>query len=327
MKKELTLEEPFLKTYLGDAYTFSMLGREPIDSGGILDEYIHLQFRADHGMLKYRNFDYYDFLPSKNAFIKKYYVIPKRICSPEKIFNRIVKMIDSEEYFFGFWNENKYRLTIGEDVEDVLSFHGVFVCGYDDVEKDLFVLGFYGGEFVKRKVPIAIFYEALCFETEYVDTLAFTGYRVSKYHKWEYNIDVILRELVDYKIAGGYDEEKQSFYDIPAEEEFVKLLTSLVVDGSLLHIPSIYCMVEHKSLMVNRLGFLLKKGVRLPYECIALYEELKERLVSVLVQSIKYNLTRKCEYGQKIIREMTKIIDKEVLATKLLETWIKNILK
>lgn len=105
MQKVLKNIEPSIRTYLGDAFCFSIIDDVAFESGWVYDKYIHLEYTPLDGQIKYAGYDYYDFVPDQGVFIKSYIEYPYIHCNKDIVCNQIIQMIDNNEYCFALWNE------------------------------------------------------------------------------------------------------------------------------------------------------------------------------------------------------------------------------
>lgn len=142
MKKILNCVEPTIRTYLGDAFCFSIINEFAFSKGWVFDKYINIQYNPNDQHIKYADYDYYDFVAGEGVFIKSFTQIPISKCNQQFICKVIEQMIDDGEYFFALFDENVVtNYLFGKQSTEIFE-HGCFIYGYDSVTKVFFMEGY-----------------------------------------------------------------------------------------------------------------------------------------------------------------------------------------
>ncbi len=284
MKKILKNLEPSIRSYLGDAFCFSIIDDVAFDTGWVYDKYIHLEFTPCDGQIKYADYDYYEFVPDQGVFIKSYIEYPYEYCDKDLICGLIMQMIDNDEYCFALWDEAVIKAYhLGEVAGEVYE-HGCFVYGYDD-EKDVFYSQGYitGDRWEHIAVPYDVFYEALSYCPEKGE-IALSGYKVRTDYRWRLDYRRLISNMISY-VKNDLTEASANNYDINAERKFFMHLKP----GELLHYPSLYCIYEHKAVFVRRIEYLMQGGkIRAP-EVLRKIKELERQCHNILLLALRYN--------------------------------------
>ena len=138
MVKILKNVEPSIRSYLGDAFCFSIINDKAFDSGWVYDKYIHLEYTPQDGQIKYADYDYYDFVPDQGVFIKSFTEYPYEYCTSDIMIGLIIEMIDNDEYCFALWDETIITNYLFDECIESQYEHGCFVYGYDSEKQVLY---------------------------------------------------------------------------------------------------------------------------------------------------------------------------------------------
>lgn len=159
MKKILNCVEPTIRTYLGDAFCFSIINEFAFSKGWVFDKYINIQYNPNDQHIKYADYDYYDFVAGEGVFIKSFTQIPISKCNQQFICKVIEQMIDDGEYFFALFDENVVtNYLFGKQSTEIFE-HGCFIYGYDSVTKVFFMEGYVKDEkWEKYEIPYDVLY-------------------------------------------------------------------------------------------------------------------------------------------------------------------------
>lgn len=293
MKKVLPCEEPTIRTYLGDAFCFSIINKYAFSTGWIYDKYIYLQYTPEDEHIKYCDYDYYDFVQGEGVFIKSYTQIPIEKCNSIKICGIIEDMINDDEYFFALFDESiVVNYLTGSNNSDVFE-HGCFVYGYDSEEKIFFLEGYVEDEqWEKYEIPYDVFYNALSYYPEKGE-IAFIGYQLKRDYDWKFDYRRMYRSLLGYL---NYNDN--SNMNLNAESKFFEQM----LISKEIHYPSAYCLLEHKQLMKKRILFLVANNFLNEREAqINLMEEIEKGYEKILMLVIKYNVS----YNKKILHKLS----------------------
>lgn len=318
MKKLLPCEEPAIRTYLGDAFCFSIISKYAFSTGWIYDKYINIQYTPEDEHIKYLDYDYYDFVQGEGVFIKSYTQIPVQKCTLKKICDIIEEMIDDDEYFFALFDENIVVNYLTDSDNSEIFEHGCFVYGYDSVKEIFFLEGYVEDEkWKKYEIPYEVFYKALSYYPEKGE-IAFIGYQLKKDYEWKIDYRRMYQSLLNYI---KYDENSNT--NLNAESNFFQ---QILVSREI-HYPSAFCLLEHKQLMKKRLLFLIDNKILNEKEAqIDFMEEIKKGYEKILMLVIKYNINYNKKILYKIFEMGNELIEKEYnYFTQIINCFEKNI--
>ena len=306
MKKVLKNLEPSIRSYLGDAFCFSIIDDVAFESGWVYDKYIHMEYTPEDGQIKYADYDYYDFVPGEGVFIKSFTQIPIGCCEKEKICRQIEEMIDGGEYFFALWDENVItNYLYGESRTDVYE-HGCFLYGYDSDARMFDTQGYLGEEKWKRvQVPYDVFYQALSYFPEKGE-IAYIGYELVKDNVWQFDFDRMKRGITDYCCSLQGDTGR--ILDLRAEKTFFEQMRR----SRRVHYPSLYCIYEHKKVMRRRAEFLngqylAERGEELCESARQLEKEFKK----VMLLGVQFLMNHPPYLLEEIVEKAVKAVEDE----------------
>ena len=307
-KKELVIHDPVIKTYLGDAFCFSILGNEVYQNGWLFDKYIDIEYRDDHQMMKHAYYDYYDFLPQEGVMIKKYHIIP--IQNNKNIICDLVEQtINMEEYFFCFWNKNIITNYLYKENEKGFLFHGCFVYGYNRDKMEFAVQEYLNGKFTTFSIPYNVFMEAAIVGEHIENCFTYRSYSKSPFVEWNVDINKMIRGLLQYgDKQKSYD--KISYYNIYGCKKFLSHLKSLETRKIDFHLPSIFCIYEHKTIMLQRLKFLYDLRL-MSNKIVENFMDIVDSYKMMLNLAIKYNITFDPVISKDIICTFAENLDRE----------------
>lgn len=308
MKKILNCVEPAIRTYLGDAFCFSIINEFAFSKGWVYDKYINIQYNPDDQHIKYADYDYYDFVAGEGVFIKSFTQIPISKCNQQFICKVIEQMIDDEEYFFALFDENVVtNYLFGKQSTETFE-HGCFIYGYDSIAKDFFMEGYVKDEkWEKYEIPYDVFYKALSYYPEKGE-IAFIGYQMVKNYDWSFDYKRMYCSLQNYM-------NERECKDLLAIRRFFED----IIDTKIIHYPSAYCLLEHKRLMKKRILFLIaERYISLGQAQLQLFDEIEKDYEKILMLVIKYNVVGMEKILKKIYRLGTQALGKEYDYMKLL---------
>lgn len=284
MKKILKNVQPSIRAYLGLACCYSIIDEQAFNSGWVYDKYIHLEYTSYDSQIKYADYEHYDFVSAQGVFAKSFIEYPYDFCSETILCDYICKMLDEGEYCFALWNETIITNYLYEKQNPGIYEHGCFVYGYDKDKKVFYTQGYFDNEnWEHAQIPFEIFYEALSYCPEKGE-IALIGYREIPDYKWESNIPKMIRELNVYKRNSKNDCE-DTRYDLNAILSFFSNLRL----GVPVHVPSLYCIYEHKMLFEKRLDFMKKEGVPIKESDLNKAKELIKISRKVMLLGKYYN--------------------------------------
>ena len=292
--------EPKIRTYLGEAFCFSIIGDEAFRNGWVYDKYVDIEYTAWDRHIKYWGYDYYDFASSE-VFIKSFTQIPIVVIDEMKICSLIENMINNDEYFVGFWNEtiiyNYFEGTLfTEEFE-----HLCFIYGYDPRRRLFYSQGYAkDGKWKRFTLPYGVVVKALlAFKDK--EELGFNGYQVMNNVNWNANKDAIVEKLNCF-----FEGDNRN---VEAEYHFFR---DVLAYGTI-HRQSIYCIYEHKKLMMHRINYLAKEGIidSSYNDIFSKYHKLVNASKNLLLLSIKYQTDNSMECMRIILKNAKKMIQEE----------------
>ena len=313
MIKILKITEPDIRTYLGDAFCFSIINDDAFKTGWIFDKYINLEYTEWDRHIKYFGNDYYDFAVNQGVFIKSFTQVPRYLCKKIFLYQLIEKMLLNNEYFVGFWNESVINnFFTGEKIESEFE-HLCFIYGFDSGKRVFFSEG-YVKENMWQKfcLPYDVVENALISFENKIE-IGFNGYQVINNYNW--NIDA---QNIIYNLKRFFD---YSSLNIKAEEHFF----CDVLFYKTIHQQSVYCIYEHKRIMEKRLAFLYKQGyMQEDKETISTkYHRLVNLCKNLVLLSLKYqndisgiNLDRIISNSQIMLSEEYEIMQLVISSLK-----------
>lgn len=305
MKKVLKNLDPSIRSYLGDAFCFSIINDVAFDSGWVYDKYIHLEYTPYDGQIKYADYDYYDFVPDQGVFMKSFIEYPYIHCNQGILCQLIMQMIDNDEYCFALWNESVVTAYLFEESGGVYE-HGCFVYGYDSEKEVFFTQGYLSGDKWEHFViPYTVFYKALSYCPEKGE-IAVIGYKVKADYQWCIDFDKLKSSLALYT-RRSLAEAGHSNYDINAEKGFFLNLKP----GKTIHYPSLYCIYEHKALFSKRIAYMIQKGVIEENEILQQAHELEKMSHKILLLGLRYNASMEIQVFDMLFQEVRHMLDTE----------------
>lgn len=316
MRKELKVCTPTIRTYLGDAFCYSIINENAFKNGWVYDKYINLEYQTEHKMLKYEGYDYYEFVPDENVFEKVYYQIPMKRIKKKVICENVKRLINRDEYFFCYWNENVIINYFYSTNLKGVYYHGTFVYGYDDAKNVMLVEGYYNNKWDKVEIPYDIFCKAMLLQEE---LFCFDGFKLNKNYKWNLNKKRLFERLKNYVYQNVKIEDDRTV-GINACYMFCEHLLDLSRRKKDFHIPSIYCMYEHMKLMNMRIKHMISIGMLLRGEKIQdMGLMIEQKYTYILNKSMMYNINRSTRDGEKVVNEIINALEMEKNVNKLLK--------
>ena len=306
-KKVLSIYEPELRTYLGDAFCFSLLGKQIYNGGWIFDKYIDIEYKIEHKMMKYAAYDYYEFLPDQRIVKKKFHLVSMKERDIGRICREVIVSINREQYFFCYWNENIITNYLYHENNTEFYFHGSFIYGYDLDKAVFYSIGYFKEEWIKIEIPFEVYAQAVIIDEYKKGYFSFDTFCVKLPPVWELNRKKMIIDLREYS-KKAFDNENYGIYNIYGEKMFALHLKDLSMRKRPFHIPSIYCMYEHKSLMKKRYEYMLTQGMVHDRRMLQNLQEIINKLEIILKKSIKYNMRMKQEAGEEIFELLFRTI-------------------
>ena len=195
MKKILKNLQPSIRSYLGDAFCFSIINDWAFDSGWVYDKYIHLEYTSFDRQIKYADYDYYDFAANEGVFIKSFIEYPYAYCTEEIICRQVMNMLGHNEYCFALWDESVVVNHLYQGTESAVYEHGCFVYGYDSEEKIFYTQGYIRSEkWEHYTIPFDVFYKAVSYCSEKGE-IALIGYKVKNNYEWKFDYEKMKEEI------------------------------------------------------------------------------------------------------------------------------------
>ena len=316
--------EPRIKTY---PYFTDIVGT--LDAYNVADNWIYNNFLLIWIFGKAQNIDYwadFKFGNEKNQIefckqLKKEIITRKKIARKyDSIVCFVIETLNNKKYLFmsvdtyyikEWWENNSNRLHYR---------HQVYVYGYNNKEKYIILSDFVNGEYKTLKVSYSSFEQA------------YNGYEKApiihnKYgeNNWIISYDNKEIEQIDIKrIKGLIENFVQSMdtyvksylwkiknkcdlkYGLKYYDELINVLKKnkySQIDYRVIHI-----LVVLNDVMLDRLIYLEEKGyLKCMEECIANAESLSKNTRKLQNMALRYNVTNKNEYYERIISEIKKL--------------------
>lgn len=306
MEKILKNLEPSIRSYLGDAFCFSVIDDLAFDSGWIYDKYIHLEYTPCDGQVKYADYDYYDFVPDQGVFIKSFIEYPYLYCNQKIVCDQIMQMIDNDEYCFALWDENVVTNYLFNENEREVYEHGCFVYGYHSEEKFFYTQGYLSNDkWEHYTIPFDVFYKAVSYCVPKGE-IALIGYKVKADYEWKVDYKK-MKDGLELYMKRSLSNDRNDNFDRNAVIQFF----SSLVAGKRIHYPSLYCMYEHKVIFTKRIAYLIRQGKIKEDGVFELAKELEKGSRKVLLLGIRYNDSPDFEMFGVMMKEVEKLLDLE----------------
>lgn len=319
MRNELPIEVPAIRSYLGDAFCFSIINSKAFSSGWVYDKYINLQYCLYDNQMKYADYGYYDFCPNEGVFLQSFNFVPNKSSC---LINYIKEMINDGFYFFGTWNETLIPGAGGYSSYGGMFLHGCFIYGYDD-EKRVFLTQGYKtdniwGTFV---VSYETFVKSVLPDGKYY---LFWGYKVNAEYIWKFNIERMKDSLINYIKEDTYIESMNSYYGIEGCYKLFDHIEEQCFKLNSLHIPSIYNVYEHKTIMVNRIKFLLENKYIINRDLLDIHLDICNSFKLILNKCLKFNISNNSFAVNNIKYMAYENLDKEKISINRLINLLKD---
>ncbi len=306
MHKVLKNVEPFVRSYLGDAFCFSIINDKAFESGWIFDKYIHLAYTPQDGQIKYADYDYYEFVPDQGVFVKSFIEYPYEYSTLNFIVRQITEMIDHNEYCFALWDETIVtNCLFGECCEGQYE-HGCFIYGYDSEEQMFYTEGYFDNEkWEHYTIPYDVFYKAVSYCPEKGE-IAFISYKEVMDYEWKLDDTKVKRELEVY-LKNSFSKEETNCFDVSAIYHFFSSLHM----GERIHYPSLYCIFEHKTLFWKRLVYLAKHGWSIDENVIDVSKKLMNEYRKIMLLGLAYNVNFETTLFEQMRYKVKQAIETE----------------
>ncbi len=306
MQKILKNVTPSIRSYLGDAFCFSIIDDVAFETGWVYDKYIHIEYTPYDGQIKYADYDYYDFVPDQGVFIKSFIEYPYKFCTQEVICNTIKRMIDNREYCFALWDETVVTNYLFHADDEEIYEHGCFIYGYDDEKEVFFSQGYIQNErWEQFTIPFRVFYEAVSYCPQKGE-IALIGYKPRPEYEWQFDYEKMKKSMHIY-MEQGRENTANRFFDMGAVKNFFSNLEI----GKAIHYPSLYCMYEHKVIFLKRFEFLLDNQLLGNAEVVDKAKEIVKAYRKIMLLGIQYNTSMDSKLLGAICKEVEKVLVKE----------------
>ena len=328
MIKQLPIEIPTIKTYLGDAFCFSIINDRAFKSGWVYDKYINLQYCLNDNHMKYADYDYYDFCPNEGVFIKSFTFAPYLNNNPDCLINYIKETIDDDFYYFGIWNESLIPGAEGYNTNNGIYHHGCFIYGYNDEKSTFFTEGYNkSNSWDTYEVSYETFIKAISVGDFCKGYYTFNGYKLNTEYEWRFDIKRMQNSLVNYLNENTYNENSNSYFGIEGCYNLFNFVEEQCVSLKHLHIPSIYNVFEHKTIMEKRVKFLFDNNYITNIELVYKFNKICNTFCIILNKSLKYNIHKNKLMGNSIKNAAFDSLNNEKETIYLLLDELKNFSK
>lgn len=308
MCKILNVNKPIIRAYLRHAFAISMLDKKAFDSGWIYDKYIQLEYNKENLENPYINYVDYNFFANDGVFIKQHFLL-SLTKDRNQIINFIHDIIDDNFYYFTQWNEMYIKDKAAYKNYDFP--HACMIYGYD--EKFLYTMGYTtkNWKWTNHKVSNEEFVKAIMVSDWFPDNFWCDTFKGVEDFQWRFSEENMLNELRQY-IFGRNNENNNVFYGLAGCKKFAKDINKFSDDGFWIPRPSIYTIVEHKKMMINRINYLINEKKMLELnDMLFSYQKILLDLQTVLLQALKYNISLKKELGKKIANNLFGVFMRE----------------
>ena len=321
-KRQLKNIDPPIRTYLGDAFCHSIIGDIAFDSGWIFDKYIFLEYTKGDGQIKFADYDYYDFVHGEGVFVKGYASIPLAGCCYDKVISLVVELIDRGEYFFSFWDEGIIIKFLNPKANYYQNYHGCFVYGYDGINKNFLMHGYFDNIWRRIEIPFEVFFQAINSIIIQKQEFDFCSYTLIEHYNWIPNHSAIVEKLNQFISNSVEQKHSGSVYNLEGCKEYWgNVLTNL---DNYIHFPSIYCMNEHNLIMQKRMEYMHSQGMITNHlEIIELLKELEKTFNMMAVSATYYNMAKKDSSVNKLRDKSRKQLELQIRVYDLIKRSIR----
>lgn len=316
--------EPRIKTY---PYFTAIVGT--LDAYNVGDNWIYNNFLLIWMFGKVQNIDYwadFKFGNEKKQIdfckqLKKEVMTRKQIERKyDSILQFVIETLNNKKYIFmsvdtyyieEWWENNPNRSHYR---------HQVYVYGYNKKEKYIILSDFVSGEYKTLKVSYDIFKKAY---NDYGKAPII--HRKYGEKNWIISYDKKEKEQIDkkriQKLTENFLQSKDTYvksylwgikhkcdikYGLKYYDELIKVLEKNRYSG--IDYRIIHILVVLNNVMLDRLIYLEENSIlKVPKECVANVENLLKNTKKVQNMALRYNLTNKKEYYEKIILEIKRL--------------------
>lgn len=303
------------------------------------------------GTLDFYYMDYNDFRSyeyTANPWIK-WYSIPIDIIKDENDYN-IIDFITTKlnDEFYIYLRVDTYFISAYSDYKNNHRIHCLYICGYNKKDSTIMCLdNFAGGVFGLMEIPMKEIVAAYNGSySEYIRRpklnrqdkicpsvcifqIVLTAEEIMNPDINEVNLSRIICSLENYLEMGrdnlAYMKSTYYVYGIEAYNELTKFTYRNYEKCEEMDIRAFCSMKDHKSLMIWRLQYIEDKYNICLQDIIKSYVCLEAKLNTIIMQILKFNLSRDAMILEKIRRNIEECLDKEKVVVENLILILKQL--
>lgn len=241
---------------------------------------------------------------------------------------------------------DNYFLPVKSEYNNNHTLHLIMIHGYNLEQGCFYSMGFDGPKYEESTLNFDDFYKAftsmdgknvrirddMCMLYKLQDKKELLQPRQGiNYFSYEFNLNLVKRSLQEYLNSICSDEHFDCFYQQPAKmkygityyeaaEKYIQKYQNKEYDGALSQ-TAFHGMLEHKTVMVDRLKYMQEKGyVSNLNHLVDMYENIARNALKVRNYVLKYNMTYDMDLLEKIKNILNEMYsDEKNTVNKLIE--------
>ncbi len=287
--KKLPFKEPYIRCYNHHAFPTGIIACAQKDKNMIYNSFLQLEFNPNYRRKIDFVFNY--FFEDERAFVKGYYLIPKHDCRKEVLLPIIISLIESNSYIIGIFDE--YYIKCKMSYKKWNYNHNYIIYGYNEEKELLYSVGYIGEDMIWDYFTITYdeYISSLVYENDY---LCFNNFIPSQNYYGDINCEKIFKGINSYLKSENEVINDNSIYGLKGVNAYFEYMKEKLSGEEQIHMPSIYAILEHKRLMLERMDYLSKcKVLKLEHKTKADLLDIVDKYTIILNLSLKYNITYK----------------------------------
>lgn len=346
--KKLPLCKSPIKVYSNYAYILSVLLNNDNAKNWFYSNFIQVKYIRDTATRQQFIFNY-----SIGNLTKYFYNIPfleVRSLNRDfllKVCNNIIEFLCKaiEEGYYIMTIVDEYYLPPRKAYRTRHYKHLIMINGYDLEKGCFYSMGYNGGNYEEAVLMFDDVFSAITSEegnnVEIRDDFCML-YRLQEKEKIEYaqenynyfpyklNLKLIRRSLKEYLDSECSDSHFSAFYEVPHNSEYgISYYEAMIeyienyIEGKYkwdVYAVAFHGMMEHKTVMIQRLRYIQEKGYAKITDVIDMYEDVAAKAVKIRNMLLKYNMIKKKDL---LIRIKTYLIEMYALEKRAVENLLE----
>lgn len=300
----LPIYDPLIKAYLHIGMPFSVLPPRHVESGWVYQTYAQLIYHREDPEDAFLDFENSIFWEDEDVFTKGFIAFPAKNKNDKwKIMEELKRLIKAGYYIYADWDE--YYVPGTPFYKRHFFRHFCLVYGYD--KDNVYTEGYLeDGHWHRFRITQEEFVQALLEndDRDVKGVISVNVYRPRENFKEKFEWEKVRMEIQNYLYP---QDEIHGRYAICA---FFKDTCSAIERGGEFPIQSVSIAYEHKLMMLERIHFLVEKGFCTP-EMAEQYERIKKGFYTVLCGCMKYKVTRKTAWSERVRTRLEDLLTTE----------------